>query len=364
MAPYLLLFLLAGCFAVIAPRASAKTGAGLVAFVLYGALIAFMIGFRWEVGGDWGWDIHRMMRCGDDDFTKYMKAVDPGYALLMWLGVNSGYNIWFTHLIGGAIFAYGLFRFCLNEPHPWLAVTVAVPYLVIVVAMGYDRQAVAIGFVMLAMAALQNRSMLKFAGSMVLAASMHVTALSLMPIFVFGSRINKLWAAIVGGPIFAYGYLYFLQDKAEASITSYLGTHYSSTGAAIRVIMNAVPALAYFAFRTRFKLDDDERRFADVLGLVALAFVGLLIASPSSTAVDRMALYIIPIQLLVLGRLPSALSRSRDTYNILAMGIVAYSAAVMFVWLNFADNAESWLPYSLIDADALVGLSLGEIGGP
>src|SRR5262249_31310019 len=156
----------------------AKTGAGLVAFVLYGALIAFMIGFRWNVGGDWGWDIRRMMRFGGDDLTKYIKTIDPGYAVLMWLGVNSGYNIWFTHLIGGAIFAYGLLRFCLSEAHPWLAVTVAVPYLVIVVAMGYDRQAAAIGFVMLAMVAIQNRSTLKFAGSMVLATSMHVTALS------------------------------------------------------------------------------------------------------------------------------------------------------------------------------------------
>ena len=82
-----------------------------------------------------------------------MSAGDPGFAVLMWLTMLSGFNIWFLHLIGGAIFSYGLSTFCLREPHPWLTLTVAVPYLIIVVAMGYDRQAVAIGFVMLAMVA-------------------------------------------------------------------------------------------------------------------------------------------------------------------------------------------------------------------
>ena len=75
--------------------------------------------------------------------------------------------------------------------------------------------------------------------------------------------------------------------------------------------MNALPAFLYFVFRSRLKLDDDERRFLDVLALIALAFVGLLYVSPSSTAVDRMALYIIPIQLLVLGRLPLDLARTK-----------------------------------------------------
>ena len=121
--------------------------------------------------------------------------------------------------------------------------------------------------------------------------------------------------------------------------------------------MNAVPAFLYFVFRSRFKIDDDERRLSDVLALIALAFVGLLYVSPSSTAVDRMALYIIPIQLLVLGRLPFALARTRTDYSLVAAGVVVYSVAVMFVWLNFAANAGDWVPYRLFDPEDLVGLS-------
>ena len=358
MWPYFLIFLLPACFAVVAPPDAAKSRGGLVAFVLFAILLALMIGFRWEVGGDWSWDIRRMLVLGDADITEYvMKSPDPGYAAMMWLGANSGFNVWFTHLLGGGVFVYGLSRFCLNQIHPWLSMTVAIPYLVIVVAMGYDRQAVAIGFVMLAMIAMRNRSMVRFAGDITLAAAMHMTALSLMPVFVFGSRINKLWATLIGGPIFVAGYVYFLRQRTEDSFYGYINVGQSSSGAAVRIAMNALPACLYFIFRSRFKLDADERRFADVLALIALAFVGLLFASPSSTAVDRMALYIIPIQLVVLGRLPFALARTGDGYKALAAGVVAYSAAVMLVWLNFAVERSSWVPYSLISADRLVGLS-------
>src|SRR5271166_1134256 len=361
MLPYFLIFLLAACFALAAPPDAPMRGAGYGAFILFAILLALMIGFRWKVGGDWSWDVRRMIRLGDADFADYINAADPGYAFLMWLGTKSGFNIWFVHLIGGGIFAYGLWRFCLDQVHPWLCMVVAIPYLVIVVAMGYDRQAVAIGLIMLAMVAIRNRSMPGFAGSMALATTMHLTALTFMPVFLLGSRVNKLWAVFVASPFFMVGYYYSLQDslqnKAQSAISGYIKTGYSSSGAATRIAMNALPAFLFLVFRSRLKFDDDERRFLDVLALIALAFVGLLYVSPSSTAVDRMALYIIPIQLLVLGRLPLALARTRADYDLLAAGIVVYSAAVMFVWLNFADSAGYWVPYSIIDADRLVGLS-------
>jgi hypothetical protein len=361
MTPYFLIFLLAAFFALAGPPDAPKAGAGRGAFILFAILVALMIGFRWRVGGDWSWDTQRMIRLGDADLTDYFAVADPGYALLMWLGTKSGFNIWFVHLLGGGIFAYGLWRFCVDQPHPWLCVVVAIPYLVIVVAMGYDRQAVAIGFVMLAMVAIRHRSMAGFAGSMALATTMHLTALTLMPVFLLGSRLNKLWAVIVASPFFMVGYYYSLQDtihkKAQTLMSGYIEAGYSSNGAAVRIAMNALPASLYFVFRSRLELEDEERRFLDVLALIALAFVGLLYVSPSSTAIDRMALYIIPIQLLVLARLPLNLARTKGDYQLLAAGVVVYSAAVMFVWLNFAVDANVWVPYSLIDADSLVGLS-------
>ena len=69
----------------------------------------------------------------------------------------------------------------------------------------------------------------------------------------------------------------------------------------------------------------------------------LLLVLPSSTVVDRLALYVFPLQLAVLSRVPRALG-SEGLGRLL---VIAYCFLVQFVWLNFAAHAEYWVPYRL-----------------
>ena len=62
---------------------------------------------------------------------------------------------------------------------------------------------------------------------------------------------------------------------------------------------------------------------------------------PSTTVVDRLSLYLIPLQLAVLPRL-AYLFKGRFLGRSL---VIIYSALVLFVWLNFAVHAQYWLPY-------------------
>ncbi len=62
---------------------------------------------------------------------------------------------------------------------------------------------------------------------------------------------------------------------------------------------------------------------------------------PSSTAVDRLALYILPLQVAILPRAAAAYF----TRGAATMFVILYSAAVLFVWLNFSAHAEFWVPY-------------------
>jgi hypothetical protein len=71
----------------------------------------------------------------------------------------------------------------------------------------------------------------------------------------------------------------------------------------------------------------------------------LLILSPSSTAVDRVALYWIPLQLFVWSRVPQAMGKKSDTQRQWLFLVLGYACAVHFVWLFFADHRKSWLPY-------------------
>jgi hypothetical protein len=67
----------------------------------------------------------------------------------------------------------------------------------------------------------------------------------------------------------------------------------------------------------------------------------------ASTAVDRVALYFIPIQLFVFSRLPR-LAPSSTGRTALVLAIVAYYGAVELVWLKFATHAQYWLPYQFM----------------
>ena len=79
--------------------------------------------------------------------------------------------------------------------------------------------------------------------------------------------------------------------------------------------------------------------------LAALGLLAWLTVSPSSTAVDRVGLYLLPLQLVVFAYLPEALGRGRGNTRSWVLAVIAYYATVEFVWLNYATHAFAWLPY-------------------
>jgi hypothetical protein len=140
-------------------------------------------------------------------------------------------------------------------------------------------------------------------------------------------------------------FILMVQESLSFLMGGYIESEYQSSGAAIRVTMNVLPAVLFLSFRKRFQLTSQLSSFWSWMSWSAILLVGLLMISPSSTAVDRIALYWIPLQLFVLSRLPNALGRY-DAKNLLwVLAVVGYSAAVHFVWLFYADTAFAWVPY-------------------
>ena len=80
-------------------------------------------------------------------------------------------------------------------------------------------------------------------------------------------------------------------------------------------------------------------------GLTAVACALMLVLLPSnSTAVDRIALYVIPLQLVIASRLPDS-RLFGTTPSQLVLFTLSFSIAVEFVWLNFVIHSSGWLPY-------------------
>lgn len=346
MLPYWFLFVIPAFAALQERSALVMPSRRKRLFAGMGLLISLLIGFRYQVGADWGSYLEYLFRAQNISLWSALTSGDPGYVLLNWLVARIEGRVWLVNLICGGIFAIGLVTFARQQPRPWLALVVSVPYLVIVVAMGYSRQAVAIGFAMLGLVALsRDRSTIKFVVWVGLAASFHKSAVLLIPLAALSADRGRIWTAGWVAIATAVFYYLFLDRSVDSLQYIYIERQYQSEGAALRVGMNALPATIFLAARRRFFLSRSEWRLWTIIALLALAFIPLLVLSPSSTAVDRMALYLIPLQIFVLSRLPDFFG-GRDSGGLILL-VIGYSALIQFVWLNFAANARSWLPYQM-----------------
>jgi hypothetical protein len=308
-------------------------------------LLVLMIGLRHEVGGDWIQYLEMLDSYKNADSADRFGFQDPAFVLFNILAAWSGLGIYLLNLLSAIIFVWGLLVFCRAQPRPWLALAVAVPYLITVVAMGYTRQGVAIGIAMMAMVALGRGLTLRFVLLIALAALFHKSAIILVPMAILGSTKRRLftllWVIVAGLALFVL----LLQESLSFLISGYIESQYQSSGAAIRISMNALPGVLFLLFRKRFHLSLEQRSFWTWMAWSSLLFVVLLKVSPSSTAVDRVALYWIPLQLFVLSRLPNAFGQRDGKSTLWVYAVIAYCIAVHFVWLFYADTAFAWLPY-------------------
>lgn len=347
MWPYWLLFLLPAFQAMSKFRTEPlKTPMVLLQWRLTGALILLMVGLRFEVGGDWFVYLNNLDEISRpfNQIMEYGKG-DLFFNILSWLGVETGLSIYLPNMVAASAFTLGLMTFCRSCPRPWLALLLAVPYLITVVAMGYTRQGAAIGMMLMALVSLEQKKILKFLIWTSVAALFHKSAVILIPLALFSEVRKPFLTALVLAGTGALLFVLLLQEHVEFLIYGYIESKYQSSGAAIRVSMNVIPALIFLLFRSRFRLDSAQLSFWTWMSWGALGFVLLLYLSPSSTAVDRLALYWIPLQLYVGSRLPDAMGIRRERTSRWVYLVIAYCATVHFVWLFFADTAFAWLPY-------------------
>lgn len=349
MWPYLLMFIVP---ALAALRERQQPGAIAVrrmvhlsaSWMFVAIALTVFVGLRVEVGGDWGNYLKNLDEAAYRDFVETLTTGDPGYRLIEWISIELGWGITGVNLLSAFVFSFGLVIFCRSLPRPWLALAVAVPYLVIIVGMGYTRQGIAIGCAMVALVALGQQNTRAFLVWVLLAATFHKTAVLLMPIAALAATRHRFWTAFWVVVVTSVAYVVVLQDSVEALRTNYLEAEYESEGALVRLLMNAVPAAVFLLFRRRFPMTDPQKQLWSWFAAISFALLAVYFVSPSSTAVDRIALYLLPLQLVVFSFLP-ALGRSSSIRSVVVFGTLLYYAAVELVWLNFANNASYWLPY-------------------
>lgn len=310
-------------------------------------LLTFIIGLRHEVGGDWNSYLWHLNAMRGKTLADALFERDPAYAFLEWFGANAWGGIYLVNTVCAGIFSWCLLVFCRTQSRPWLALCISTPILIIVVSMGYTRQAVAIGLVMVGFIQLQRGQVWRFILLTACASLFHTSALifaTLAIFFLSNTKVVRLIGLFVTAGVF---FTLMLQDYLALLYHDYIVAEYHSAGAVFRVAMTALPAILFLIFREKFSLTVLQKKFWTLMAILALSCIILFAALPSSTAVDRFALYLVPLQIFVFSNMPDAIQKSNTGKYLLVSVAVAYSAAIQFVWLSFGAHASEWLPYRL-----------------
>ncbi|WP_345987967.1 EpsG family protein [Sulfurimonas sp. HSL1-2] len=339
MLAYYLMFLVPALAAIMTAGKGVRPNNAV--WISTGMLLTLLLGFRMS-GGDWYNYLSRFdeMRYLTLDLALGIK--DPGYQLISYYMYQWDWGFYAVTMICAVISVTGLMIFLRRQVDPWLGLAVAVPYLYIVVYMGYMRQGVALGLVMWGITFLERGKFVRFVLMVVLAVTFHKSAILMIAFGVFQQgkgRIFKILAILFAG---VGVWSAFVGDAAETLYVNYVEAGMQSGGAMIRVLLNAVPAMLLMLYRKQWKQHFNDYGFWSMIALASLAAIPLVVLA--STAVDRMALYFLPLQIVVFARLPF-LMRDTLSQQITTFLILLFYFTVLTVWLTLGSFSKWWLPY-------------------
>jgi len=355
MAPYWLMFALP-VMGALSPI-SLTSRLRLLAFIIFSFVIVVFVGFRYEVGGDWPNYLAKYTHALDGGFSHIFSERSIGYAFINWISVGLGWGIYGVNTMCAAIFTVGLSTFCWRQPLSWLAWVVSVPYLIIVVAMGYTAQSIAVGFVLLALCWLEKKRYLICIATLLFATLFHKSVIAILPIilvypiFTFITKTSNkkklrktlVWA-VPGIVVGAFLLLRYFGSDVFNLVNYYIYRgQWVSGGAYYRLMLSLIPAILLLSYYREFRESFSTELHWVLFAIIIVAFVGL--ASLSTTMVDRLSIYLMPLQIYVWTRLPLVFE-NRSVKSLMIFGIVAYHALVLGLWLNYAHHSYSWVPYS------------------
>ena len=354
MIPYWFMFFIPAMLAIAAQPVTARNLDGTIrgsvdgTWIILGIVLTLIIGYRFEVGGDWFNYLRHFNHMEGQSYAYALSKSEFSHWIINKLMFDLDLGMTGVNLFYGLIFAYGLIAFARVQSRPWLVIACAVPYLIIVVAMGYSRQSVALGFALIGIVALRRGGFVRFSLWVLVGASFHNSAVLMVPLAGLSIQNNRLNAIAVIGFMSVMGYEFLLADKLTQLIDVYVNRQSTtSQGALIRLSMNGFAAITFLNYRRLFTLTSTERRLWTFTSIMAIAMLIIYFLTGLSTALDRMALYLIPLQLVTAAHMPDVFGPTGRKNSVGVFVVLAVFFVVQFVWLNFASHSTYWLPYKM-----------------
>lgn len=340
MLPYFFLISIPSILAIAG--LNKKSSLQKISLCFVGVLYILFIGLRHEVGADWVQYSFIFENIKNYFVTEGFTRSEPGYTLLNFLVSQVGGDIYGVNLCAASIFVTGMFVFAARMPMPWLAIVSVTPYLIIVVGMSGVRQATAIGLVFLLLAGWRRNSNVKNILIALLATSFHYSAF-IAVIFVL-ANVKMMpwlkWTILVIGGVICFD-IFTQTDQYAVYEERYAIKNVVSSGAVQHVLLNVIPSGVYLILIKKWDKKFGRNQLMRQLSVLCLLSLGGVFVS--STAIDRLALYLSPIQMLVYGSMPVVFRNQA-----LSFAIVFLHVAILYVWLAYANTSFAYLPYQSI----------------
>lgn len=352
---YWLLFLLPAVMAIVQPSRglanyrfspwiNSRNGLPTMWSVV-AVLMVVVIGFRYEVGADWENYFSQYQIASNLSIREALLLADPAYQLISMASAKADTGIVGVNFIAAIVFVFGLTCFCHSCSRPWLALTISVPYLVIVVGMGYTRQSVAIGLMMLGITQLERGKIVSYLGVSAVGAAFHRSAVVpiLAGLFAYGRR--RLASRVLIALVLLLLFRYLVLEYLPYVVSTYIDNAYESQGAVIRLVMCAAPGAVFIVKYKQFGFTPQATKLWLWASVLSIGLLVLVLMVESTTFLDRMALYLLPLQLVIFSRLPDVLGKTGRPNDAVVLAVISVYAAVLYIWLSYAEHARLWLPY-------------------
>ena len=306
-------------------------------------------GLRYDTGGDWYTYNLMVENISYYDFSEALNETDLLFGATAYVSTRLGLGLYGVNFVCSALLSWGVLKLAWRLPDPWISVAASFPYLMIVVGYGYIRQAAAIGLVLVAICHLSDRRLIRTFVYLAMAALFHIGAVVVLPLIGFALMRRNFLAMIGIGIVAMILYFFVLAAQLESFQFGYVEQGYSSGGAFVRLLMSLIPAVLFIILQKRIKMNELDHAVWMGFSLATVACFAALFISASSTAVDRVGLFFLPIQVFMFGHLSGILgSGNKAIARFVTFGLMAYIFLIQYVWLTEADHAFLWVPYKWI----------------
>ncbi len=346
MIPYWILLFIPAFKALVNPKEKWNNQTAFSIIIL----ISIFVGLRYKVGTDWG--TYMIYLNIIDYLDNIFSQREFLFALINKISLSLDFGIYGVNFISAFIFSYGLVFFCRSLHRQWLALTISIPYMVIVVSMGYTRQSIALGLLMIGLVHLSKGKKFVYFLLTIVSSLFQLSGLVgiflLFPYIIDSAKlINKIIYLFLSLVVLRIIYSLLISKFIASYIRIYFEQGVSSSGVFIRLFLICFPSIIFLLLGNKLLLERDEELIWKSISIYSLSLLGLVFILPSSTVVDRLALYALPIMIFTLSKLPELKLVKIRKIN-LNLIVVTFSCLTQFVWLNYAANAQDWMPYNNI----------------